>query len=72
MKPTLVAAAALAVSAAFIPAPAKAGETVIGVTACQYTKSGMPSERAIELAIKGNRTFFEQILATGATGKEAG
>ena len=61
MKTTLIAAAALAISVAFIPAPAKAGETVLGVTACEYTKSGMPSERAIELAIKGNRTFFEQL-----------
>ena len=72
MKLSFLAAAALTAAATFIPAPAKANEAVIGIKACDYVKSGMTIKRAVELAIKGNPSFFKNILATGASGAEAG
>ena len=69
---TLSIATALAAAVAFVPAPAQADEMFIGARACGYIKSGIPFKRAVELAIKGNPDSFKTILATGATGKEAG
>ena len=72
MKLSFLAAAALTAAATFIPAPAKASELVIGIDACNYTKAGIPIKRAVVLAINNNRTFWNQLLATGASPEEAG
>ena len=72
MKLSFLAAAALTAAATFIPAPVKANEALIGITACGYVKSGMTVKRAVELAIKGDPSSFRSILATGASGAEAG
>ena len=71
MKTTLIAAAALAVSAAFIPAPAKAAEASIGIKACSHVKAGMPADRAVRLAINSDPSSMAQIRATGANPTEA-
>jgi hypothetical protein len=72
MKLSFLAAAALAAAATFIPAPAKASELVIGIDACNYAKAGIPVKRAVVLAINNNQTFWNRLLATGASPREAG
>ena len=72
MKLSFLAAAALTAAATFIPAPVKASELVIGIDACNYAKAGIPFKRAVVLAINNNRTFWNQLLATGASPEEAG
>ena len=72
MKLSFLAAAALTAAATFIPAPAKASELVIGIDACNYTKAGIPIKRAVVLAINNNRSFWNDLLSTGASPEEAG
>ena len=71
MKLSFLAAAALAAAATFIPTPAQANETIIGITACSHVKAGMPAPRAVQLAANSNPQYMAQIRATGASSSEA-
>ena len=71
MKLSFLAAAALTAAATFIPAPAKANASVIGITACSHVKAGMPAPRAVQLAANSHPSFMAEIRATGANSTEA-
>ena len=71
MKLSFLAAAALTAAATFIPAPAEANASVIGITACSHVKAGMPAPRAVQLAANSHPSFMAEIRATGANSTEA-
>ena len=74
MKLSFLAAAALAVTAALIPAPAKADGNIgnIAITACSNRAARMPQRRAVLLALKSNLYHFQAARAKGYTPEEIG